>query len=164
MMGHFLFILPYEIVLIVTDHTLLGQKYELLLKIDENNMDNYDGVARYVHIFVIDANGQMQPIYPLSNVENKYPRYDELGNLVKEYRIISNIVIGEPLGYDTFFMLVSDEPIPNFKMSVTQTGVQTRGANGGLSDLFNEQGNTRGVSYSNSSWYLRKLTVKSQKN
>lgn len=149
---------------IVTDHTLLGQKYELLLKIDENNMDNYDGVARYVHIFVIDANGQMQPIYPLSNVENKYPRYDELGNLVKEYRIISNIVIGEPLGYDTFFMLVSDEPIPNFKMSVTQTGVQTRGANGGLSDLFNEQGNTRGVSYSNSSWYLRKLTVKSQKN
>ncbi len=148
---------------IVSDHTLLGQKYELLLKFDEKNMDNFDGVARYVQIFVIDASGQMQAIYPLSNVENKYPRYDENGKIIKEYRIISNIVIGEPLGYDTFFMLVTDEPIPNFRMSVSQTGVQTRGLNGGLSDLFNEQGNTRGVSYSNSSWYLRKLTIKSQK-
>lgn len=146
------------------EKTYLGQKYDLLFKFDEKNKDDFDGIKRYVHVFVIDVTGSIQAIYPSSNVENKYPKYDTQGQIVSESIILKNITISEPLGYDTFFMLVTEEPISNFAMLVSQSGVQTRGKGGGLGDLFNDEMSTRGISSnSNSSWYLRKMTIESVK-
>ncbi|NLN73458.1 MAG: DUF4384 domain-containing protein, partial [Bacteroidales bacterium] len=115
----------------------------------------------YVHVFIIDATGQMQAIYPLSSVENKFPKYNNHREMITEYKLLRNIAIDDPLGYDTFIMLASTEQIPNFRMLLNQSGVLTRGSDGGLAELFNDGVSTRGVSFGSSSWYMKRLTIKS---
>lgn len=142
-------------------HSVIGQRYDLVMKMDESMEDDYDGIARYVHVFIIDATGQMQAIYPLSSVENKFPKYNNHREMITEYKLLRNIAIDDPLGYDTFIMLASTEQIPNFRMLLNQSGVLTRGSDGGLAELFNDGVSTRGVSFGSSSWYMKRLTIKS---
>lgn len=124
-------------------------------------------VKRYVYVFMIDKQGNMQLGYPdaeSGNVDNQFPKIDNDHKLVSDVMLFEGEV-SDPVGTDNYFLLASDEPIANYSAVLNQTGV--RGAPkdasplGNLLNLGNE-GGTRGFNKSVSNWNLIKLSVKSK--
>jgi hypothetical protein len=82
---------------------------------------------RYVYVFTIDSFGRSQLLFPRDgSVENRFP----LANGVAPPREIalthSTVTISPPYGVDTYFLLTTDEPIPN-PWVLEWDGVRTRG-------------------------------------
>ena len=123
-------------------------------------------VKRYVYVFMIDKQGNMLLGYPDAeggNVDNQFPKIDNDHRLVTDVQLFEGEV-SEPVGTDNYFLLASDEPIPNYAAVLNQEGV--RGApkgNNPLGNLLNlgNDGGTRGFTKSVSNWTLIRLSVKS---
>lgn len=66
---------------------------------------------RYVYAFVIDSYGKGILLFPLSgSVENRFPHQ---ASPPAEIPFGEPFVVAEPYGIDTYFLLSTDEPLPN---------------------------------------------------
>jgi len=141
---------------------LNGEKYRLVLHADRNVLDAMAGGVpkRWVYVFVIDSHGTGQLIYPpqgQGNVGNQLPvlapGQTKPPELIPVSRAGEEITISPPFGVDTFYMLATEEPIPDPNV-LSFEGVRTgsRGSVGGtpLSRLLaSVGGGSRGVTVQN---------------
>ncbi|OQY96635.1 MAG: hypothetical protein B6D37_01555 [Sphingobacteriales bacterium UTBCD1] len=107
----------------ITDgHYRIGDKLSLKLVANEDYPKSM-GAPKYVYVFAVDQSGSMQLYFPGDdgNVENKFPRF-EINSIIKEVTIIS-YTVPAPSGTDNFFLLASDEPIPDASAALNQEGV-----------------------------------------
>jgi hypothetical protein len=71
---------------------------------------------RFVYVFTIDSHGQSFLLFPRSSVENRFPSTPAPGT-----QLPTEIALGPgatfnivpPYGVDTYFLLTTDEPLPN---------------------------------------------------
>lgn len=114
----------------------IGERVSLKLVV---NPDYYRslGKPRFVYIFGVDQSGSMQLYYPGDdgNVENKFPKFDN-DQIVKEITIIS-YKVPAPSGTDNFFLLASEDPIPNASAVLNQSGVNSGITSRGLKNNSN---------------------------
>ncbi len=115
-------------------HYRIGDNISINLVLDQNYSANLTGL-KYIYIFAVDQSGAMTLYYPDDdgNVSNKFPKFDN-DNIVKEVPILTNATIPEPSGTDNYFLLASDEPIPNAVAIFNQKGVYSGIASRGLRD------------------------------
>jgi hypothetical protein len=106
--------------------------------------------SRYVYIFVIDSYGQSVLLYPLSgSVENRLPWPQGRPGDIAAQGAPAEISLGrtagfranKPYGVDTYFLLTTDEPLPN-PWVLEWAGVRTRGPQGAtaLEELLSRTG------------------------
>jgi hypothetical protein len=121
---------PYRLALrrerddeLVRDESIRGgESYGLLLRL--RHMPPPEQIApRYTYVFVIDSNGNSELLFPAggSSVENRLPQAPATPEIVLD----TTITIDEPYGIDTYFLLTTDEPLPN-PFVLTWRGVRTR--------------------------------------
>ncbi|HEX2684017.1 MAG TPA: hypothetical protein VHL77_08790, partial [Ferruginibacter sp.] len=99
------------------------------------------------------------------NVTNQFPKYQN--NVLVNSVTIFDGEVEEPIGTDNYYVLASDEPIPNYLMLFNQEGVRAgiKGSANPLGDLLN-LGNaegTRGFGKSVSNWSLMKVSIKARR-
>lgn len=99
---------------LITHATVYGQeRYELVLKPRAMPLPPKIPV-RYVYAFAVDSSGKSTLLFPLADsgsVENRFSLTSSSTEipLGKE----STFEIGPPYGIDTYFLLTTDEPLPN---------------------------------------------------
>ncbi len=166
---------PYKLELInkETNTAITNQEYKIGDKIAFRLVADaaYVGAntpKRYIYLFLIDKNGNMILGYPGAedgNVGNQFPKLDSKKELVKDVFLFEGEV-SEPVGTDNYFLLASDEQIPNYDAVFNQEGVRgTPKGNNPLGNLLNlgNEGGTRGFTKSVANWNLIKLPVKSKR-
>lgn len=107
---------------------------------------------RYLYVFTIDSFGTSTLLFPRDaqgSVENRFPVPGVDASAAGEIRLGAQPAfrVVAPFGTDTFFLLSSDEPVPN-PWVVQSTGVRSRGPQGAtrLEDLLSQVGSAaRGV-------------------
>ncbi|HYI11483.1 MAG TPA: caspase family protein [Thermoanaerobaculia bacterium] len=124
---------PYRLVLrrgsggaIVQDATVIGEEtYEPILSAART--PGAELPPRYFYVFVIDSHGKSVLVFPADgtgSVENRFPlaspppRDIPLGERAR-------LVIEPPYGIDTYYLLSTDEPLPN-PWILEWNGVRTR--------------------------------------
>lgn len=113
---------PYQLALqresngeIVKDGSLIGQEdYRVVLT--PTGTRAVQSVPRFYYAFVIDSRGKSFLAFPqraTGSVENRFPL--PAGDPTTPLRLGDNAVfsIREPYGVDTYFLLSTDEPLPN---------------------------------------------------
>ncbi len=153
----------------ITNHEYrLGDNIAFHLVADSGNT-GASAAKRYIYVFMIDKNGNMVLGYPDSeggNVNNQFPKLDSKKELVRDVLLFEGEV-SDPVGTDNYFLIASDEPIPNYAAVFNQEGVRAGTPRGGspLGNLLNmgNEGGTRGFTKSASNWNLIKLPVKSRR-
>jgi hypothetical protein len=150
-----------------------GEKYFPVLHATEEELDRWVD-QRYVYVFTTDSFGKSQLLFPLysSNVQNKFPNQRDAQNKWRteiELAPDKAFTIGPPYGVDTYFLLTSDQPIPDPTV-LTFEGVRTRGsANAGaqspLEQLLGRVGSaTRGATPpAPTSWSIQRISLRSAK-
>ena len=134
----------------------------LYLKGDEDELSNWDHSLRYVYVFDIDNSGKMTLIFPRSSsVENRFPMTIE-GKTNLESRLGPKLVMSSNSETDNYFLLASDEPIPNPGV-LNQEGVKTRGFgwdDSPFSTVVETGSNTRSPGFvSPSNWCIQKISI-----
>jgi hypothetical protein len=99
--------------MLVTDGGAIigGEKYELVLRVISQPLPPHIA-TRYIYAFVVDSNGKSTLLFPppsAGSVENQFQPTD------------TEIALGEPsafaasppYGIDTYFLLTTEEPLPN---------------------------------------------------
>jgi hypothetical protein len=114
----------------------IGEELSLQLVANENYLA-YAGSKKYIYVFAIDKYGNMQLCYPSEadgNMNNRFPKYDNSDNMIadKSFELMS-FTATEPAGTDNFFLLATDDPIPDYDRIFNQQGVQTNNASRGVS-------------------------------
>lgn len=107
---------------LVRDKGLVGgEAYDVLLR--ARHMPLPAQVApRYTYVFVIDSDGNSELLFPRDgSVENRLP----LGAPSNEISLNTTVRVEEPYGIDTYFLLTTDEPLPN-PWILKWDGVRTR--------------------------------------
>ena len=83
-----------------------GRRYKLAMRLA---VDPQRVAKRYVYLFAIDSGGKASLLFPLSgSVENRFP----IGAPPAEIAL-GECEIEPPYGLDTYFLLATDEPLPN---------------------------------------------------
>lgn len=101
---------------------------------------------RYVYVFVIDSHGKSTLLFPDNgSVENRVPLSTPAPREIRLGRD-SAFEVAPPYGVDTFFLLTSEEALPN-PWVLEWDGVRTRAPErpAGLERLLMETGTTRGL-------------------
>jgi hypothetical protein len=96
---------------------------------------------RYYYIFGIDSFGASKLLYPIfGSVENRFPTAQDGTNPLSAIQVRS-ITVKPPYGVDTYFLVSTDESIPN-PLVLQWSGVRTRGPKGEtlLEDLLSRTG------------------------
>lgn len=146
-----------------TSGTVNGNDTILLyLKADAEELSNWDHSLRYVYVFDIDSKGKMTLIFPRnSSVENRFPTTIE-GKTSMESRLGPKLIINNESSTDNYFLLASDEPIPNPDV-LNQDGVKTRGFawdDSPFATVVDTGSNTRSPGFvTPSNWCLQKITL-----
>lgn len=145
---------------------MLGSKMEIHLAVNEGAEPAME-FKKYVYVFLIDKDGNMILGYPNirdGNQLNQFPKQDNSKQIVKDIKLFGGTV-STPLGTDNYFLLATDESIPNFGAVFKQVGVRGNDRNNPnpLSNLMNmgNAGGTRSLTKTISNWTLIKLQVKS---
>lgn len=108
-----------------------GERLELVLLLDTINFKPFY-CERYINVFSVDVNGKMNLLYPRPELGdgNKIQYRGKFQSkrmipLEKKAGVPLGFTIGSPYGYDTYFMVASETPLPPdiFKSD----GVVTRG-------------------------------------
>lgn len=92
------------------------------------NGETWNRKKRYVYLFSIDGNGAMKLIFPTTakgNVENRLPLTGAM-NKTEDKTHLADILVRPPFGYDTYFLLTTEEAISNLS-AFQQPGVLSRG-------------------------------------
>ncbi len=121
-----------------------GEKYGLVLRAEPKALEKpFDPL--YVYVFFIDSDGKSTLVYPLGergSVENRLPDMTG-GPPPAEMEIGPQPVLemGEPHGIDTYFLLVTSEPLPD-PFVLSAGGVRGRDPRGKhpLERLFRNRG------------------------
>jgi hypothetical protein len=104
---------PYRLALrrgseLVKDTLVGDQTYELLLR--ASGVLPKQVPPRYIYIFVIDRFGRADVLFPRNgSVENRFP----LGDPAPAVIPLATVEIGPPYGIDAYFLLTTDEPLPD---------------------------------------------------
>ena len=111
---------PYEIAIrrardgeMARDSVTGGEKYVLVLRVRSLPMPQHVP-QRYIYAFVVDSNGKSTLLFPppeSGSVENRFPLLapdDEI-----ELGDVSAFEAAAPYGVDTYFLLSTDEPLPD---------------------------------------------------
>jgi Caspase domain len=150
----------------------IGDKVHLNIALDKG--PSTLKTARYVYVFVLDRYGKMTLIYPTSNEmneENRFPKFDLHLEMIpnREFSLGGSYSIVAPSGTDNYFLLATDEAIPNADQILNQSGVYSSVATRGsgveynLLDEILNIGNfeSRGMpSKLPSSWSLERMAVR----
>jgi caspase domain-containing protein len=99
--------------MLVTDGGAIigGEKYELVLRVISQPLPAHIP-KRYLYAFVIDSNGRSTLLFPppsAGSVENHFQPTDTEIALGEP----SAFAAGPPYGIDTYFLLTTEEPLPN---------------------------------------------------
>jgi hypothetical protein len=143
----------------------VGDKIDYYLVFD-SAFDIISLSRKFVYVFVINIDGKMQLAYPRGvdgNQINQFPKKDNKGVIVVREKIFGG-TIGEPAGTDNYFLLATDEAIPNHTSIFSQAGVRAVPPNNSpLVNLLNmgNDGGTRSLNKTISNWTVIKLQVKS---
>jgi hypothetical protein len=119
---------------------------------------------KFVYLFLIDKDGKMILVYPRGedgNQLNQFPKTDEENTIVKDVLLHSGRVKA-PAGTDNYFLLVTDEAIPDHTLVFNQEGVgevRTVSPVGALLNMGN--GATRSLDKSVSNWTVFRFQLKS---
>jgi hypothetical protein len=146
---------------ITGDQYKKGESVQLFLEANES-FKKSSVKKRYVYLFMIDRNGQMQLLYPQSsvgNVDNQFPRY--LNNeLIRSTYLVGGKVEG-PIGTDTYFILATDEGIPNYSQVFNQEGVRSVNSPFSLKSVLmtGMEGNTRSNTQTPTNWSLQRRAM-----
>lgn len=92
------------------------------------NGETWNRKKRYVYLFSIDGQGAMKLIFPAvakGNVENWLPHTGAM-NKTEDKTHLAHILVRPPFGYDTYFLLTTEEAISNLS-AFQQPGVLSRG-------------------------------------
>jgi hypothetical protein len=142
----------------------IGDKVDFYLVFD-SLFDVSSMSRKFVYVFVIDIDGNMVLGYPRGvdgNQVNQFPKKDNKGQVVAREKIFGG-TINAPAGIDNYFLLVTDEAIPNPSQLFTQTGVRSVNNNSNpLTNLLNmgNTGGTRNLNTTPSNWTLIKMQVR----
>lgn len=107
---------PYELAMrrlrdgaVVRDRLLVGlDEYSLVLRAKKAARP-----PQYIYVFMIDSHGRSVLLFPLGgSVENRYPLASEKAPLA-EIVLEGTFEVIEPYGVDTYFVLATDEPLPD---------------------------------------------------
>jgi hypothetical protein len=149
------------------DRVVAGETYGLALRA---RAEALKGAVqrRWIYVFGMDSFGSRQLLYPigeLGDVENLLPPE---GTPPAEVSLVKELFrVSPPFGTDTYFLLASDQKLPD-PLVLSEEGVRTRGLKGGgenealpidlLAPVM-----TRGmqVGAKPADWTLRRLTVTS---
>lgn len=120
---------------LVPDGILVGNEEYMLVLRSKSTPLPIRAEPRYVYVFVIDSYGRSVLLFPASGVvENHFPLpsdpgLNSLGPPLEIPLSGSAFKVTEPFGVDTFFLLSSDEPLPN-PWILEWDGVRARGPEG----------------------------------
>jgi hypothetical protein len=145
----------------------VGDKVDCFLVFD-SLFDVASLARKFVYVFIIDADGKMVLGYPRGvdgNQVNQFPKKDNKGKIVVREKIFGG-TIGEPAGIDNYFILATEEAIPNHTAIFSQIGVRAAPTDknplANLLNMGNEAG-TRNLNTTPANWTLFKLQVTSVK-
>ncbi len=150
------------------DGIAVGNTVSFYITAGENYLTKWDRKKRFVYVFVIDRDGTMTLVYPdenSGNAGNRLPQLDDKGQPVAEKKLAEGLFITEPVGTDTYFLLATEEPIPDYAYAFNQKGVRgnnSENKNNPLNDLINMANtSSRGVRKPvNINWNLERTAVK----
>lgn len=155
-----------------------GDRLELVLLLDTINFKPFY-CERYINVFTVDVNGKMTLLYPRPELGdgNKVQYRGKFQSkrmipLEKTPGVPLGFNIGKPFGYDTYFMVASETPLPPdiFKSDgvITRGGPTRTGApENGLTQMMRNFGaRTRGVeedppAVTSMMWSVQKVQVMS---
>lgn len=136
-----------------------GENYRLCLRARATPSPTV--ARRYVYAFLIDSWGRGILLYPASSVENRFPL--DAAAPPSEIALPASFVASPPWGVDTYFLLSTDEPLPN-PWVLEWNGVQTRTRDTAspLETLLSSVGQKRsGQRIKTRGWSLDRLIVES---
>ncbi|HKO56967.1 MAG TPA: caspase family protein [Thermoanaerobaculia bacterium] len=94
-----------------------GQSYRLVLRAPVTAKDIQ---PRFFYVFIVDRHGKSYLAFPRGAVENRFPMPGSSGEIpLDRFRVMP------PFGADTYFLLSTDEPLPN-PWILEWDGVRTR--------------------------------------
>jgi caspase domain-containing protein len=148
---------------LVKDPVVIGdERYELVLRAAATPLARTP--QRYMYVFTIDSYGKSVLLFPGSgSVENRFP---VTMPPPPEIRLgaTGSFEIAPPFGVDTYFLLTTDEPLPN-PWILEWDGVRTRSTTPltSLEQLLSLTGSSTrsGPMFTPSNWSLEKLVFES---
>ena len=145
----------------------VGEKFNLYLVNEKDFASKWDGQQKFIYVFDIDQSGAMELLYPDANSgnTNKFPILDENHSPVLEKKLdADNFAGGEPAGTDNYYLLATDEAIPNYNIVFDQKGVHSRGGSGTFAQLLNlgnhNLSRTANITKTPVNWVLQRIAVK----
>ena len=158
---------PYHLALrrladgaLVTSSTSGGTRYRAVLRGD--NLPPRLS-ARFIYLFVIDSRGRSILLFPRAasgSVENHFPPIDTAAP--PRELPITTFDVSPPYGVDTYFLLTTDEPLPNPSIlewaGVRRTAAHPRSA---LERLLIETGSSSRSVVTPENWSIERVTWES---
>ncbi len=149
-----------------------GERVELVLLLDTLRFTPYHS-KRFINVFAIDASGQMTLLYPRPELgdgnqieyRGKY-QSKRMVPLEKKQGVPLGFNIGAPYGYDTYFMVASETPLPSdifISDGVMERG-RSKAGNSGLDNMMRNYGaRTRSPQPDpiETLWSIQKIILKS---
>lgn len=122
---------------IVTNQYAINDSISFNIVIDKDFYSRQASIKskKYVYVFGLDQSGNMLLYFPDSasgNALNKFPKYKANDEPVDTFPIDISYRVGLPTGTDNFFMLATDDPIPNAYNVFNQLGVNTDAISRGI--------------------------------
>jgi caspase domain-containing protein len=149
-------------------HTAINNQYKINDSVSMYLVADTDFVhasKKYVYVFAIDKYGNMALLYPGDgNQQNQFPKYD----MDNKNQVIKNIQLGdawkipEPTGTDNYFLLATEDAIPNPEILFQQQGVRSITLSTPLEYLLNlgNESNRSAGSSMPKTWSLEKISIK----
>ncbi len=107
---------------------LIGDSVRAMIVADSDFLHYESSVSKkYVYVFALFQDGTMQLLFPSqenANDGNRFPLYNQ-DKLVDSIPITDPTLVTLPTGTDNYFMLASDEAIPNPAEVFSQQGVNS---------------------------------------
>jgi hypothetical protein len=149
-------------------HALISNQYKVNDSISMHLVADTDFIhvaKKYVYVFAIDKYGNMALLYPEDgNQQNQFPKYDinNKNSVIKDVQLGDAWKVPEPTGTDNYFLLATEDAIPNPNSLFHQQGVRGAEASTALEELLNLGNETsRGtVSSMPKTWSLKKISLK----
>jgi hypothetical protein len=110
---------PYRLALrdertkqLVDEPTVVGRRiYSIILRASQSSPEPL--IPRYCYVFVVDSHGNSRLVFPRTgSVENRFPIGEPAAAEVP-LGLPSAFRITPPFGVDTYFLLSTEEPLPN---------------------------------------------------
>ena len=151
-----------------TKNKMVGNEYKVNDSISMHLVSDSGFVfasKKYVYVFAIDKYGNMALLYPQDgNQQNLFPKYDVNNSkmIINDVQLGDAWKIPEPTGTDNYYLLATEDAIPNPMSVFFQKGVRGINSSTPMEELLNLGNETsRGaVSSMPRTWNLKKFSIK----